>query len=170
MLKALLKKIQNTKVENESKNGDQDLNQKETSRNGHGKSGSQGETAENNSRLFLLHLAMVWNQFDFARDIIFPERGKQLKGYKKLNHQEIENWKQRHRYFDVDPPNWTVKQQLTTKGQMDLMRFAIENDRLDFIREFLNEQNLLKTWLTASELVYLYNNLKNVVVISLNST
>lgn len=147
MLKALLKKIQNSNMEKASKNGER-------------QSGSRVETAENNSRLFLLRLAMVWDQFDFARDMIFPERGKQPKGNKISNGEETE----RHRDFNMEP-NWTAEQQLTTKGREGLMRFAIENDRIDFIREFLQKKNLLKAWLTVSELIYLYGKLKNVVLI-----
>lgn len=129
-----------------------------------GQDGLRVETAEDNSRLFLLRLAMVWNQFDFARDIIFPERGKQTKGDKETREKESKVGQPTCRDSYLEP-NWTAKQQLTIKGREKLMRFAIEYDRIDFIKEFLQKQNFLKAWLTASELIYLYNKIKNVIVI-----
>ena len=117
-----------------------------------------------NYRLSLLTLAMIWNRFDFAKDFIFPERGQHPvppnRNDPSLANQAGERGQENLRMA----PDWTAEQQLTTEGLMSLMQFAIENDRQDFLREFLNRADVVKQWPNAKQLLSLYRNTQNVIL------
>lgn len=105
----------------------------------------------------------MWNRFDFAKDVIFVE-SREHPVAPVFNKEEVNNKSEsKHKDLEMES-NWTAEQKLSTKGLVKLMQFAVENDRQEFIREFLHRKNFVKRWLTVEQLLCLYKNLQNVIL------
>lgn len=51
---------------------------------------------------------------------------------------------------------WKSEQRLTCENFVELLPFALENDRADFIREFVEREDVVWAFLDAEQLSLLY--------------
>lgn len=94
-------------------------------------------------RARMLHLSMVFDRFEIARAVVFPD------SCDAFARAAIPAWLAKHQ--------WRDDQTLSIDDSKGLMRFALANDRDDLLREFVAREDIVKFWLNIQTLRELYS-------------